>query len=286
MQECEARIAIERVLADEKLKSELDADLVARCDAALQERLHALQLCRGGGEREVLGSCWFLTSGWEDRAERLFTLAGEVERKVGRRRSSTERASLWGESVQTKWQDPEAIENVGPILYNRVRRRSSSCSPARRPTELAPPTPAANLRSRRIRGLGVVAHDRTERSTPEDAMREILARSIVAAQPSSGSGMTPCQRGGRGREPSAERRLIGRVGQVGLWRIHCELSPPTLPTGEPVKLKHQWMNYKTAAAAGTGWSRSSTTPRGSGDRPRWPQRPRWRPGSACAGSSR
>jgi len=97
--ECEARIAIERALSDERLKNKLDADLVARCDEALQERLQALQLCVGAaGEREVLGSCWFLTSGWEDRAEKLFNLAGEVERKVGRQMNAelTPEPSLWG----------------------------------------------------------------------------------------------------------------------------------------------------------------------------------------------
>ena len=84
IQECEARVAIERVLSDETLKSKLDADLVARCGKALEEHLRAVQVCRGGGEREVLGSLWFLTSGWEQRAEDLFALAGEVEKKVGK----------------------------------------------------------------------------------------------------------------------------------------------------------------------------------------------------------
>ena len=34
--------------------------------------------------RAALESYWFLGSGWEGRAEKLFTLAGEVEKKVGR----------------------------------------------------------------------------------------------------------------------------------------------------------------------------------------------------------
>jgi hypothetical protein len=92
LQECEARIAIERALSDEALKGKLDADLVARCEKALEEHLRALQLCRGAGQvrisppsaRAALESYWFLGSGWEGRAEKLFTLAGEVEKKVGR----------------------------------------------------------------------------------------------------------------------------------------------------------------------------------------------------------
>ena len=33
----------------------------------------------------VTGSVWFLGSGWQERSERLFTLAGEVERKLGKK---------------------------------------------------------------------------------------------------------------------------------------------------------------------------------------------------------
>jgi hypothetical protein len=31
------------------------------------------------------GHAWFLTSGWQERSEKLYSLAGEVERKLGPR---------------------------------------------------------------------------------------------------------------------------------------------------------------------------------------------------------
>ncbi len=104
VQDCEARIVIERALSDEALKAKLGADLVRRCEEYLQNRhlmmwlsLSDLQLFynypgakwgpsymasswRGGSN--VGGSHWFLGSGWQLRTEQLYTLAGEVSRKV------------------------------------------------------------------------------------------------------------------------------------------------------------------------------------------------------------
>jgi hypothetical protein len=104
VQECEARIVIERALSDESLRARLGADLVRRCEEHLQQRhimmwlsLSDLQLFynypgakwgpsymasawRAGSN--VGGSHWFLSSGWQLRAEQLYSLAGEVTRKL------------------------------------------------------------------------------------------------------------------------------------------------------------------------------------------------------------
>ena len=104
IQECEARITIERALSDEVLRGKLGADLVRRCEEYLQNRqmmmwlsLSDLQLfynypgARWGpaymasawrGGSNVGGSHWFLGSGWQLRAEQLYALAGEVTAKL------------------------------------------------------------------------------------------------------------------------------------------------------------------------------------------------------------
>ena len=38
----------------------------------------------------------------------------------------------------------------------------------------------------------------------------------------------------------------------GVWRMHCTLAPPVLASGETVKLRYAWLNYKTAEPA-QGW---------------------------------
>jgi hypothetical protein len=104
VQECEARIVLERALSDEAIRTRLGDDLVRRCEEYLEERhmrmwlgLSDLQLFynypgakwgpsymasswRAGSN--VGGSHWFLGSGWQLRTERLFSLAGEVARKL------------------------------------------------------------------------------------------------------------------------------------------------------------------------------------------------------------
>lgn len=93
LQESEARIVIERALSDEKLKARLGADLAAKAQAVLDDRLAAMwkSLSRDPNgtcamwrwEPGLGGQAWYLTSGWQDRSEKLFTMAGEVVRKLG-----------------------------------------------------------------------------------------------------------------------------------------------------------------------------------------------------------
>ena len=101
LQECEARIAIERALTDDAAKARLGADLVRRCDEALVERtqymIKSLGNLRLTGPDHwyvtvgytywhrspgPVGHQWFLGSGWQERSERLYTLAAEVEQAL------------------------------------------------------------------------------------------------------------------------------------------------------------------------------------------------------------
>ena len=98
LEECEARIVLERALTDESLKAKLGPDLAQRCEALLEERSRAMiagVACLNVGGLRVItqpttyclnqpaGNAWFLSSGWQARRARLFALAGEVAAKTG-----------------------------------------------------------------------------------------------------------------------------------------------------------------------------------------------------------
>ena len=97
LQECEARIFLEKTLGDAKLQAALGEDLARRCRDCLEDRLRCMELAMSqlvmtGGRTPamwlrapVASHAWFLGSGWEDRAAGLFTLVGEVERKLANR---------------------------------------------------------------------------------------------------------------------------------------------------------------------------------------------------------
>jgi hypothetical protein len=103
MQNCEARIAIEKVLTDDAQKAKLGADLAAKSQQLLDDRIvddlkgfSGLQLTgrvyttythygnifyyNAGG---TAGAHWYAGSGWQDRNQQLYTLAGEVQAKMG-----------------------------------------------------------------------------------------------------------------------------------------------------------------------------------------------------------
>ena len=97
VQECEARIFIERALTDESLKARLGAELAGRAQQALDERLQvmwkSLSNYQLGGPKffgatawrwtaGIAGHRWFVGSGWQERSCDLYKLAGEVAKKV------------------------------------------------------------------------------------------------------------------------------------------------------------------------------------------------------------
>ncbi|MBN2584819.1 MAG: hypothetical protein JXL80_17275 [Planctomycetes bacterium] len=100
VQECEARIVIERALTDGKMAARLGAPLAKRCRELLDERMLVLwnslsnQQLTGPGWQNgigwrwsagVSGHVWYVGSAdWQKRSLDLYALAGEVTRKVGR----------------------------------------------------------------------------------------------------------------------------------------------------------------------------------------------------------
>jgi hypothetical protein len=82
LQEIEARVYIEKALLDDAAPALLGAALIGRCRATLDERIRIVNRAssyRGAREAEA----WFVSSGWRERAERLFSLAAEVQSRYG-----------------------------------------------------------------------------------------------------------------------------------------------------------------------------------------------------------
>ena len=107
LEECEARIFLERALMDPASRAKLGEELAARAQALLDERQHALWKEKGltdeeirsvgstvswwrdlkfdgqtFGSRGLAGYQWFQSSGWQDRTRKLFDLASEAQRKL------------------------------------------------------------------------------------------------------------------------------------------------------------------------------------------------------------
>jgi len=80
VQECEARIFIEKALLDEAKRAKLGDDLAKRCRAMLDERIRAALW--SAGKRPDAGYAWFVCSGWQERSRKLYDLAGEVARAL------------------------------------------------------------------------------------------------------------------------------------------------------------------------------------------------------------
>ena len=95
IQECEARIYIEDAIVNKKLASRAP-DLAKRCREALDERLVYMwkgldnMQCGGWGvtawrfQAGVSGHAWLLNTACHERTEKLYTLAGEVEKAMGK----------------------------------------------------------------------------------------------------------------------------------------------------------------------------------------------------------
>lgn len=100
IQECEARIFIERALLDKDLRAKLGEPLAKRCQDVLDERTRdmlrgvsaLIQSDRFRANRPndwwqfpgVIGSQWFQCSDWQGRSEQLFAAAAEVAGALGR----------------------------------------------------------------------------------------------------------------------------------------------------------------------------------------------------------
>jgi hypothetical protein len=76
VQESEARIFIEKALTDKNLRQQLGDELAERAQKFLDERARLLIAYSAAPE-------WFAGSGWQNSAETLFMLAGEVASKLG-----------------------------------------------------------------------------------------------------------------------------------------------------------------------------------------------------------
>jgi hypothetical protein len=107
VQECEARIAIESVLADSARKAKMGQELAQRAQALLDEQQRNLWRARGATDEDMKigpvkdyrtydydivtkwkeneGNQWFVKSGWSDRVGRLFALASEATQKSANR---------------------------------------------------------------------------------------------------------------------------------------------------------------------------------------------------------
>ena len=95
IQECEARIYIEDAIVSRGL-AKLAPDLAKRCQETLDERLlymwKALDNMQFGGwgvtawrfQAGVSGHVWLLNTAYQQRTDKLYALAGEVEKKMGK----------------------------------------------------------------------------------------------------------------------------------------------------------------------------------------------------------
>jgi len=85
VQECEARIFIERALLDEGQRAKLGDELAKKCQDLLDERVRVLRKTLGGrnNTKEQEKNCTgFIGSGWRERSKALFSAAAEVQRKL------------------------------------------------------------------------------------------------------------------------------------------------------------------------------------------------------------
>ena len=76
LQEVEARVFIERALADKVKRAALGAELAGRCRTALDKRIRMCLHAVGEGQS------WFISSGWTRRTDELFGLAAEVAKAL------------------------------------------------------------------------------------------------------------------------------------------------------------------------------------------------------------
>ena len=98
IQECEALVLLDRAVTDAAFRAKLGDELAAKCRDAVTGHIdcmwRSLISMQCGpkynldptGWREAAtptGHTWFVGSDWQERTERLFALAGEVQKKLG-----------------------------------------------------------------------------------------------------------------------------------------------------------------------------------------------------------
>ncbi len=91
VQECEARIFIEKALVDEALRAKLGPKLAERCQAILDERSRCISWAdekNTNGKPHCylpvgpLGGDWYAGSGWRDRTAKLYSAAAAVQERL------------------------------------------------------------------------------------------------------------------------------------------------------------------------------------------------------------
>jgi len=81
LQQCEARMIIERALSDPAIKSLMDNQLIKYCEEVIAEREKVMYfVSKGEMYAQGEGWRWFEYSGWEERARILFECADKVNK--------------------------------------------------------------------------------------------------------------------------------------------------------------------------------------------------------------
>ena len=92
IQECEARIFIEKVLLDEKLRARLRAALAQECQTLLDERTRYIAWADESAQNALrfsflpggsMGYDWYAGSGWQKRSQELYWAAAQVAEALG-----------------------------------------------------------------------------------------------------------------------------------------------------------------------------------------------------------
>ncbi len=77
VQECEAKIFIEKALIDKAKRAKLGEELAKKLQVMLDERIRMYRAaCHTSWD-------WFAASGWQERSERLYAAAAEVAAALG-----------------------------------------------------------------------------------------------------------------------------------------------------------------------------------------------------------
>lgn len=86
IQECEARIYLEKMLLDSAQKTAVGEELAGRCQAVLDDRIRAMlgSLGKGKAEGLVASDGGYANSNWQELSAKLYASAAEVAGKIGK----------------------------------------------------------------------------------------------------------------------------------------------------------------------------------------------------------